>query len=125
MLTPPIGILEQKARLIQSGLLGLGASGLLAHILDLSSRVGGGALPLLQLPSKCVGVKLEGVSANAIEAFMRRQSLPIIGRIEADFFILDPRTIQDEEIDPIVHAFAVLIQGSPAEIDEREESFQG
>jgi L-seryl-tRNA(Ser) seleniumtransferase len=125
LLTTPISILMQRAKQIQADLLGLGAIGLTAEILDLCSRVGGGALPLLQLPSKCVGVKLEGVSANTIESFMRRQTLPIIGRIETDYFVMDPRTIQDEEIVPIAQAFAALIQAPQPEGDERDGSFQG
>ena len=41
------------------------------ELFDLSSRAGGGSLPLLELPSKCVGVKLTGISVNTVQRFMR------------------------------------------------------
>ena len=73
-----------------------------------SSKAGGGALPLLDLPSKCVGVKIEGITANTIERSMRNNTPPIIGRIEEDFFIMDLRTIQEDEFPFIKTAFDIL-----------------
>lgn len=70
-------------------------------LLKLSSRAGGGSLPLLELPSICVGIKIDGMSANAIEKYLRENTPPIIGRIEEDYFIMDLRTIQNDEL-PIV-----------------------
>jgi L-seryl-tRNA(Ser) seleniumtransferase len=60
--------------------------------------VGGGALPLQELPTRCVAIKIEGLSANEIERLMRKSNPPIIGRIENDLFVMDMRTVQDEEI---------------------------
>ena len=77
-------------------------------LLDRPSRAGGGSLPLLKLPSRCVGVQVSGMSANRLEKGMRGYCPPIIGRIEDDLFVMDPRTLQEEEIDMIVDAFAAL-----------------
>jgi len=66
-------------------------------VLDGFSRPGGGSLPLLTLPSKCVGIKISGVSPNQIEKQMRSFATPVIGRIENEMFILDVRTIRDDE----------------------------
>jgi len=41
------------------------------------------------------------MSANAIEKYLRENTPPIIGRIEEDYFIMDLRTIQNDEL-PIV-----------------------
>jgi L-seryl-tRNA(Ser) seleniumtransferase len=40
---------------------------------------------------------------------MRNSNPPIIGRIENDRFIVDPRTLQEEELDIIEKAFADML----------------
>jgi len=64
------------------------------------SRVGGGSLPEQQLPTFVVGLSSSALSVNGIESFMRSRRPPVIGRIESDAFLLDPRTLQagDDEI---------------------------
>ena len=66
-------------------------------IIERSSRAGGGALPLLELPSRCLAVQVKGMSANTLEKNMRENDPPIIGRIEDDAYTMDPRTLKDEE----------------------------
>ncbi|PIP36416.1 MAG: L-seryl-tRNA(Sec) selenium transferase [Desulfobacterales bacterium CG23_combo_of_CG06-09_8_20_14_all_52_9] len=111
MITTSLKDITKRARSLQRELKKLGSPRLRVILMDLSSRVGGGALPMLNLPSKCLGIRIEGMSANVLERFMREKTeLPVIGRIEADLFILDPRTIQDEEIPIIKNAFSDLFQ---------------
>jgi L-seryl-tRNA(Ser) seleniumtransferase len=74
------------------------------HLCDLPSKAGGGSLPLLELPSCCLGIKIEGLSANSIEKRMRYANPPIIGRIENDLFLIDLRTVLDDELDTIAAA---------------------
>ncbi|MDJ0830868.1 MAG: L-seryl-tRNA(Sec) selenium transferase, partial [Desulfobacterales bacterium] len=73
-------------------------------------KSGGGSLPLLDLPTTCIRVKVAKISANAIEKMMRRYDPPVIGRIEDDSFLLDIRTVQEDEISTIVTAFEKLLQ---------------
>jgi len=111
MITTSLKDITKRARSLQRELKKLGSPRLRVILMDLSSRVGGGSLPMLNLPSKCLGIRIEGMSANVLERFMREKTeLPVIGRIEADLFILDPRTIQDEEIPIIKNAFSDLFQ---------------
>jgi L-seryl-tRNA(Ser) seleniumtransferase len=77
--------------------------------LDLVSRPGGGSLPLLELPSKGLGIAVDGLSANAIEKSLRLSSPPIIGRIEDDMYVVDMRTLQDDELEIIRSAFETLL----------------
>ena len=108
MLTLPFKAIEKKAKRL-AAMLGDTDNPLMdIQLLDRSSKAGGGALPLLDLPSKCVGVKIEGITANAIERSMRNNTPPIIGRIEEDFFIMDLRTIQEDEFLFIKTAFDTL-----------------
>jgi len=106
MLTCPLHTIEKKAEKLCAMLRGKHDDDRL-HIeqMDLSSRAGGGALPLQELPSKCLGIRARGMSANAVERFMRKNSPPVIGRIEADFFIMDLRTIEEDELSIIQNAF--------------------
>lgn len=110
MLTLPIDKIEIKASRLNNMLEKMENSRLKMKLINLSSRAGGGALPLLDLPSKCLGVQVEGISVNVVEKFLRENSPPIIGRIEEDFFIMDLRTIQDDELPLIVDAFNNLLK---------------
>ncbi len=110
MITASLGTIEIRARKIKTELDPLIQGQGQVTMIDGTSRVGGGALPLLNLPSKCLGITVIDLSANAIELFLRQFSPPIIGRIENDVFLLDPRTIQDDEIPMIKSAVEQLLK---------------
>lgn len=103
MLTCSFRSIEKKAEQLRDMLKDLNDSRLSIELMNLPSRVGGGALPLHELPSRCVGVRIEGISVNTVERAMRGNTPPVIGRIEEDFFIMDPRTIETDEL-PIIRA---------------------
>ena len=112
MLTLPPRVIANRARRLRSWLTKMGSDRLEVAVIKASSRVGGGALPLQELPTRCVGVKIEGMSSNAIERAMREATPPIIGYIEDDLFLMDVRTILDEEIPIIASTFErVLVEG--------------
>jgi len=67
-------------------------------LLSTVSRVGGGAMPECNLPTWAVALEPHDISLNSVEADFRRLPVPLIGRIENDKFILDMRTIQEDEI---------------------------
>lgn len=62
---------------------------------DMNSRPGGGSFPELDLPTRCVTIRPVNLSVSRLETAMRLSTPAIIGRIEDDHYILDPRTIQD------------------------------
>lgn len=109
MLTLPLTVIQGRAADLKSRLEGLPGGRITVELLDFSSKAGGGSLPLLDLPSRCLGVTVDGRSANAIELWMRSSTPPIIGRIENDRFVMDPRTLQEEEPDIIEKAFAEML----------------
>jgi L-seryl-tRNA(Ser) seleniumtransferase len=110
MLTLPLAHIESKAKTLAKMLENISDTRLSVDLIDTSSRPGGGSLPLLTLPSKGVGVKVRGISANALEEQMRNNKLPIIGRIEEDLFIMDLRTILDDELPIIQHAVEHMLK---------------
>ena len=110
MLTMPAKVILTKARRLLNRLRKLGSNRLKAVLVKTSSRVGGGALPLQELPTKCVGVTIEGLSASRMEQIMREATPPVVGHIEDDLFLMDVRTIQDEEIPMIASAFKKVLE---------------
>lgn len=62
------------------------------------SRVGGGALPEYSLESWAVELKPREKDVATLEKDFRALPVPVIGRIENDRFLIDLRTISDNEI---------------------------
>ncbi len=110
MMTLPFDRIASKAKALFEALENIGDSRLSVDLMDIFSRPGGGSLPLLTLPSKGVGVKVEGISANALEEEMRNNECPVIGRIEEDLFIMDLRTILDDELPLVEYAFKDILK---------------
>ena len=114
MMLMPLAAIEVLAEQLRTALGERLGDRVRTVLLDRTSRAGGGSLPLLQLPTRCVGVSLAGFSANRLEKAMRGYCPPIIGRIEEDLFVMDPRTLQEEEIYMIVAAFEFMAGGEPS-----------
>ena len=110
MLTMPEQIIQGKAERFMALLKDLDNEGLEVQSFHATSRAGGGSLPLLKLPSRCVGVKMQNLSANRIDRWMRSHTPAIVGRIEDDFFMMDVRTIQEKEPEAIKEAFRQLME---------------
>lgn len=110
MLTMSSQEIEEKAKQLASRLQAIENARIDTQMLQRSSKAGGGSLPLLNLPSQCVSIKIQGCSANTLERQLRDNDPPIIGRIEEDGFIIDLRTVQEEEISIIETAFASILK---------------
>jgi len=78
------------------------------ELADGSSRVGGGALPLLSMPTRLLCIQPDRMSANQIEKFLRSYNPPVIVRVESDRVLLDLRTIQDSEMKIVAKAIRAL-----------------
>jgi len=63
------------------------------------ARVGGGALPLLDLEGPAVALDPGPAGADALAAALRAGDPPLVGRIQDGRLLLDPRTLTDEEAD--------------------------
>ena len=77
------------------------------------SKVGGGALPLLVLPTSLICLTPQKLSANVLEESFRRCDPPIIVRIEKDQVLLDVRTIQEGEMKVVADAIRRLSEDAP------------
>ncbi|MGD2186897.1 MAG: L-seryl-tRNA(Sec) selenium transferase [Desulfobacterales bacterium] len=108
MIMLPLTDIHKRAQHLAKALENLGDERMHIQLLERSSKTGGGALPLMELPSLCVGIRIKGISPNDLEKVMRSNDPPIIGRIEDDLFVMDPRTIQKDELPIIETAFENL-----------------
>ncbi len=89
--------LAERAERLRAG---LEAAGVPARVGRAAGRVGGGALPLLDLEGPVV--ELDPVLAGRLRAGIP----PVLGRVTEGRLVLDPRTIADDEVADVVAAAA-------------------
>ena len=75
------------------------------------SRVGGGALPEFNIESWAVVLAPLTMTVNTMERGLRQLSIPIIGRIENDRFLLDVRTVQERELGEVAELLSSFFTG--------------
>jgi L-seryl-tRNA(Ser) seleniumtransferase len=85
--------LQERARRLAAAIPG-------AEIVQATAKVGGGALPLLELPGPAVAI----AGGDALHKALRTGDPPLIGRLEDGRLLLDPRTLADDEIPLAVNA---------------------
>jgi|YelNatPaOPRAMG01_1025707.scaffolds.fasta_scaffold00639_9 L-seryl-tRNA(Ser) seleniumtransferase len=90
--TGELGAMAPRARDILSERLGPGFS---VDIVESTSQVGSGALPVEELATVALKVTHPAMSAEAIARLFRSAEPPVIGRIKDDAFQLDLRTVED------------------------------
>jgi len=77
-------------------------------IVDATGRVGGGALPLLELRGPAVALDPGPAGADALAAELRGGDPAVVGRIERDRVLLDPRTLAPDELELAAAAVAAV-----------------
>jgi L-seryl-tRNA(Ser) seleniumtransferase len=90
--------LTRRGKRLLKRLSGLAESRMVFTLREDVSQVGGGALPLQELPTIVVAIKPLDFSVNNLEENLRKGESPIISRISKEELIWDMRTIFDEEI---------------------------
>ena len=79
------------------------------HVINGASAVGGGALPLADLPTKLLALQPDFCSVNTLERRLRCRRPAVIGRIARDQLLLDLRTVAEKEIPQIAAALRELV----------------
>ncbi len=72
-----------------------------AELVRSVAKVGGGALPLLELPGPAIALP------EALAEPLRRGDPPLLGRLEDGRLLLDPRTLADDEVEAAADAVRV------------------
>ncbi len=85
----------------------------LAQVIDGESMIGGGSLPGGTLPTKLVAIGKESNrqgknTAQTLSQRLRRQQIPIVGRISDNVLLLDPRSVLPEEDQIVLQALPDL-----------------
>ena len=107
-LTEPLASVRRRARRLLERLPRTARSTLGATLVEERAQVGGGALPLVELPT--VAVALTGRSAQELDKALRSEEPPVIGRILEDRLLLDCRTVQNAEIQLLARALIRLAE---------------
>lgn len=76
--------------------------GLRAQARDGFSTVGGGSLPGAMLPSKLVAIEQPAV--DELTSRLRAYKTPVIGRIQDNYFLVDPRTVLTNQVENLIQA---------------------
>lgn len=98
MLTMPFGDIDRRARRLCRRLQKVPVGNCIVTPVSTGSRVGGGALPEQDLPSRGVALRPKKITVNELEERLRLGKIPVIGRIEEDCFLMDMRTVFDRQI---------------------------
>jgi len=98
MLAQPASTVRKRAGALLRALRRKGVPAESLAVVPTEARVGGGAMPDQVLPSWAVAIQPADRAANELEQGLRAMPLPVIGRIEENRFLVDLRTVLDEEI---------------------------
>jgi L-seryl-tRNA(Ser) seleniumtransferase len=93
MLAAPESELEARAERMREA---IAAAGIEARVIRASGKVGGGALPLLELEGPVCAVDPAPLGLDELAARLRAGDPPVIGRAREGWLLLDPRTLDDE-----------------------------
>jgi L-seryl-tRNA(Ser) seleniumtransferase len=108
MITTPLDEIEKRAGSWAKRLADAGAS---VEVVDGESTVGGGSLPGETLPTKLVAIRVS--SPDKLSLLLREGEQPVIGRIEDDLFLLDPRTVLSGEDEKLLQAVERALKNLP------------
>ncbi|MFQ5897746.1 MAG: L-seryl-tRNA(Sec) selenium transferase [Candidatus Methylomirabilia bacterium] len=108
VLTEPLVAVRRRARRLLRGLSPEVRARLGVTLVDDRGRVGGGALPLVELATAAVALSPAGCSIQELDHALRAGEPPVIARIAEDRLLLDCRTVQNAEVALLARALSRL-----------------
>ena len=92
-------------------------------VIESTGRVGGGALPLVELPGPVVALPDASLAAalpdDSMAEPLRRADPPLVGRVEDGRLLLDPRTLAEDELETAARLLADHLPGGAAGLEHR------
>ena len=110
MLTYTIEVIHKKVNKLFNLLNGLNLDAQIS-IEDNFSQVGGGSMPIEKLKTFVISIIPNKMSVSSLERKLRLSNSNIIGRIYENKYILDVRTIFEDEFEIIARELNILIGG--------------
>jgi len=108
MLTMRPEELADRARLIARRMRRALSSDVTVKAIPGFSQVGGGSLPEVGLPTTLVSVSIPGITPQNLDLRLRTGTTPIVGRISQGEFLIDVRTVSDDECPDVVSALSAI-----------------
>ncbi|MCL4499924.1 MAG: L-seryl-tRNA(Sec) selenium transferase, partial [Chloroflexi bacterium] len=113
MITEDRSIVRERARRIGERIQAVAGGSAAVTVEDEVARVGGGSLPLAEIPSAVVAVRSNRSCAEVEEA-LRCMEPAVIVRVKEEAILVDPRTVQPSEEGDLVQAFENVFSGGDA-----------
>jgi len=110
MLAMPQEEIGKRARRLQRKILAALKDKLDATIVSEPSQVGGGALPLTELPGSAIAITPKACSVEDLAERLRLGRIPVVGRIQEGRLLLNPRTIFADEEAQVVTALKEALE---------------
>ena len=108
MLTERLAAVRRRARRLLRRLSPPVAAALGAALAEGRAQVGGGSLPLVELPTVALAIGTAGRPAQQLDEALRNGEPPVIGRIADDRLLLDCRTVLNSDIPALAEALSHL-----------------
>jgi L-seryl-tRNA(Ser) seleniumtransferase len=82
-----------------------------ARVVEATAKVGGGALPLLELDGPVCAIDPGELGVDELSRRLRAGDPPVVGRSREGWLLLDPRTLDDAEAEAAARAVAAALAG--------------
>ncbi len=106
MLSADCTQLHEKAALLQQA---LAQQGIVAELVQTDDQVGGGSVPTQTLPTWAVAPDCGKWTVDQLEEQLRQRQVPVIGRISHGRYLLDVRTLQEDDFAGIVQSLKEVL----------------
>ena len=114
MIATPLDELERRTRRWAQACRRVGVS---ARVVEGWSMVGGGSLPEEGLPSRLLALGGDGaLDVKALARHLRTGDPPVVGRIERDALLLDPRTVDPRQDRVLLRALHTALAAASAAV---------
>ncbi len=105
MLSTPTATLRRRAEALAQAIKEKNTTAT-AELCDTTAFLGSGSLPTQAIPSVAVRVCVPSLGADELARRLRVDPAAVFGRIEADYLLLDMRTVRDDQVQTIASAIA-------------------
>jgi|UniRef100_A0A7C5AN36 L-seryl-tRNA(Ser) seleniumtransferase len=112
MLTMPLSEVDRQARRLARSISRRWPGRFRVRVTPSVARSGGGALPMVPIPSRALILELPPLASHQLEERLRRAHPPVIARLEQDCLLLDVRTLLPEDYPRLFQVLGELAAAS-------------
>jgi L-seryl-tRNA(Ser) seleniumtransferase len=109
MLTMPLDEIRSRCTRVKERLLVMLPLGASIEVEEDSSEVGSGSLAAVSVPTLVVSISMSSMHAEEMARRLRVARTPVFGRIKEEKFLLDGRTIRDDEVELVVESYKEIL----------------